>query len=59
MGVSEEGEGSMLQVKVWDRDQCLELKTSGFGDKAENFGACKKSGSRTLADERGSGFERI
>lgn len=57
--MSEEGEGSMLQVKVWDRDQCLELKTSGFGDKAENFGACKKSGSRTLADERGSGFERI
>ena len=25
--VSEEGEGSMLQVKVWDRDQCLEPKT--------------------------------
>lgn len=41
MGVSEEGEGSMLQVKVWDRDQCLELKTSGFGDKAENLGMQK------------------
>lgn len=32
----------MLQVKVWDRGSVFELKTSGFGDKAENSWGMQK-----------------